>query len=1155
MKLQRVIQSHVRSASTLARFALVALLACAGAATLTAATHTAATANRSDVAAAYALTANGDTLAIPAGTGTGWTTTLEIAKNIIVKGAGRDSTILNSTIPGTTLPILRITSVGVRVTGITFQETWTAGGGVGITVAADNVRINHCRFKQFDNRGIWNFGKNTLIDHNIFEDCWSSVGSYADQYTAWTRPLGLGTTNSVVGEDNYMHISGSFFTPVGVDHGQGARGTWRFNVLSNQGLSNFDYFLDAHGNQGSPFGSGSSVAGTVFVETYNNFISVFRGLRGNFLRGGTQIHYNNTYKAQGGNWVSFGNTFFLTEEDGYRSGNPICSNWPAFHQITNSYFFANTFNGASVTGVNLDNPGTTPCTNPLGCGADWPSDGIFIQSGRDYWFQEPLTNFYRPLQYPHPRILIDNDPPIPAAFTLTTPSNGATGVSVTPQMSWTASSGHTEYRLIISRSPFMTSPVWDTTLSPGSLNYTVPGGILLNNTRYYWLMRATGANGVNTSTSAPFVFTVGGGTLVPGSVQLSTNAISVNEDAGTVELTLHRVGGSDGQMGVSYATADGTAIDGLNYTAQNGTADWANGNADALPVFIPILNDGVYGPDLQFTFTISNQTGGGSLGSPTTCTITVVNVNPPPFQIPVVSYPTFHAYEALISQPMTTNTAGEAFQPVEVTDPNGRGRLAFRVPIPSTNLYRIKATVRAPTIANNSFFIDWNNDPPADPEATWSIDPLTAATGLETRYVSWLGNGTVANQFPTNTWALDQGTNTLYIVGREANTFIDEITVETVPVPGTIALSSAVYAGDEDSGTVTITARRTGGSDGAVGVSYATANGTAVSGVNYTGTTGTLSWADAEAGDKTFTITLIDDGVFGPDLTFTVALSSPTGGAALGTPNSATVSVLNVNPPPMPDPGIIQFAVSAQSVNEDAGTVTIAIRRTDGSDGAVGVSYATQNISATAGVDYTAVSSTASWLAADATDKTFPVTILDNGVFTTNRTFRVILSSPTGGATLGTPTTNVVTIINTNPEVPPPAPQMVAWELKGYPVNEDAGTVETIVVRQGGTNGVVTVDYTTGNGTAIAGRDYVATSGTLTFPDGASSATFDVTIIDNNTALGNRFFYLTLSNPVGATINSPATVVAEIIDNDGPVQSQRVLRSAKLRNAVIGERP
>lgn len=1126
--------------------------------TVQAATQTAASPNRADVLTAYNACANGDTLQIPAGTATPWSDQIVMAKNITIRGAGNLATTLVKGNPQQDWhglkPIFYVTASGIwKITNLKFDGQWT-DGGKGIVVAGGFGRIDHCYFTRCYDRAIQTFAPVGLIDHCVDVDSWAFAGHYADQYAAWTRPLWIGTTNAWVIEDCYIVKTGAYYAPVVDDGGWGARYTFRHNIVSNIGLANFDYALDAHGNQGKPFGDPAlSIAGTVFLESYNNTFSMGTANRGTILRGGTQLHYNNRFMATGGNMLTFGSVFVLSEEDGYRFGSPIRTNWPAYQQITNSYFWANNYNGVANPAPILEFPGTTPCLNTNGCGAPWPSDGIFMQEGRDYWRTAPATNFYLPLQYPHPRIVAENSPAIPSSFTLIFPPNGATGVSVTPVFDWATPTLTTSYQLLISHSPYMTDLVYDRSVSGINSHHTMPADILQNNTRYYWLVRAVGTNGVNTSTGAPFVFTTGTGTLVPGSIQLTASEISVDENAGGVVLTFNRVGGSDGNVGVSYATSDHTALAGINYTSTSGTLSWPNGNTDAQAVIVPILNDGVYGPDLQFFFTISNQTGGGTLGDPSVCVVTVVNVDPPPSEPPVVSYPTFHAYEGLITPPMLTNAVGEAYQSTEVTDPTQAGRLAFRIPIPATNLYRIKATVRAPTTANNSFLIDFNNDPPDSAYALWWITELTATNGLELRYVSWLGDGTFTPQFPTNSWALNQGTNTLYIRGLEANTFIDEITIEPVPVPGTIALTSAVYAKAENGGTITITARRTGGSDGAVGVTYATANGTALHGVNYTGVTNTLSWLDGVSGDKTFNITLIDDGVFGPDLTFTLALSAPTGGAALGSPNSATVSVLNINPPPAPDPGIIQLAVSQQGVNEDAGTATIVIRRTDGSDGAVGVSYTTQNITATAGVDYTAVSSTASWLNLDAADKTFTVPIIDNGVFTSNRTFRVILSSPTGGAVLGTPTTNVVTIINTNPEVPPPAPQQVAWQLPGFPIAEDGGTLQAVVMRLGGTNGTVTVNYATSDGTAIDGRDYTAASGTLTMTNGVTSAAFTVPIINTvNPQLGNRFFYLTLSNPVGATIKSPASVIGEIIDDDGPMQTQRVIRSAVLRNALIG---
>ena len=64
-------------------------------------------------------------------------------------------------------------------------------------------------------------------------------------------------------------------------------------------------------------------------------------------------------------------------------------------------------------------------------------------------------------------------------------------------------------------------------------------------------------------------------------------------------------------------------------------------------------------------------------------------------------------------------------------------------------------------------------------------------------------------------------------------------------------------------GSILITVTRTGGSSGAVGVSYATSNVSATAGSDYTSTSGTLSWANGNTASKTFSIPIINDSVYG----------------------------------------------------------------------------------------------------------------------------------------------------------------------------------------------------------------------------------------------------------------------------------------------------
>lgn len=81
-----------------------------------------------------------------------------------------------------------------------------------------------------------------------------------------------------------------------------------------------------------------------------------------------------------------------------------------------------------------------------------------------------------------------------------------------------------------------------------------------------------------------------------------------------------------------------------------------------------------------------------------------------------------------------------------------------------------------------------------------------------------------------------------------------------------IQFSAAAYSTAENAGAATITATRTGGSVGVLSVNYATTDGTAVSGVNYTPTAGTLTWADSDSTPKTFTVPVTDDEDYTSDL-------------------------------------------------------------------------------------------------------------------------------------------------------------------------------------------------------------------------------------------------------------------------------------------------
>lgn len=120
--------------------------------------------------------------------------------------------------------------------------------------------------------------------------------------------------------------------------------------------------------------------------------------------------------------------------------------------------------------------------------------------------------------------------------------------------------------------------------------------------------------------------------------------------------------------------------------------------------------------------------------------------------------------------------------------------------------------------------------------------------------------------------------------------------------PGKFQFSATTYNVNESGGIATITVTRTGGSDGAVGVHYAMSNGTATAGSDYTAKSGDLSWSDGDSSSKTFTVSITNDSVYEGDEAINLTLSSPTGGAALGAPSSALLTILEDDSPPLTPP-------------------------------------------------------------------------------------------------------------------------------------------------------------------------------------------------------------------------------------------------------------
>ncbi len=100
-------------------------------------------------------------------------------------------------------------------------------------------------------------------------------------------------------------------------------------------------------------------------------------------------------------------------------------------------------------------------------------------------------------------------------------------------------------------------------------------------------------------------------------------------------------------------------------------------------------------------------------------------------------------------------------------------------------------------------------------------------------------------------------------------------------------------------------------------------------------------------------------------------------------------------------------------------------------------------------------------------------------------------------------------------------------------VSEGVGTATLNVNISMAPTEVVTVSYSTANGTAVAVSDYIAVSGIITF--GVNDTTpkpIDITIVDDTAVESTQSFLLQLSNPVSGTLASPSVASINITDND-----------------------
>jgi uncharacterized protein (DUF2141 family) len=217
---------------------------------------------------------------------------------------------------------------------------------------------------------------------------------------------------------------------------------------------------------------------------------------------------------------------------------------------------------------------------------------------------------------------------------------------------------------------------------------------------------------------------------------------------------------------------------------------------------------------------------------------------------------------------------------------------------------------------------------------------------------------------------------------------------------------------------------------------------------------------------------------------------------------------------------------NAQTLEGNSGTTNLAFTVTLSSASAstVTVSYATANGTATAGSDYTATSGVVTFNPG-VTSATILVPILGDTLVEPDETFLVNLSNPVN-ATLGNAQATG-TILNDDVTLPSISIAN-AQTLEG---NSGTTNLAFTVTLSTASTANVSVNFATANGTATAGSDYTATSGTMFFGPGATSATILVPILGDTLVEPDETFLVNLSNPVNATLGN-AQATGTILNDD-----------------------
>ena len=569
--------------------------------------------------------------------------------------------------------------------------------------------------------------------------------------------------------------------------------------------------------------------------------------------------------------------------------------------------------------------------------------------------------------------------------------------------------------------------------------------------------------------------------------ELSIADVMLNEGDGTAGFTVTLNLASGATVTVDYATSDGSALAGSDYTATSGTLSFAPGEISKT-IEVTVTDDSLGEGDEDFKVTLSNAVNANMAADEATATIDDNEM------------PTLGIADARA-------TEGNAIEFTVTLDP-----------VASTDV-----TVQYAT-SDGTATADSNHEDGADYTAPASGAELTISTGQSTGTISIAtGNDTVYEADETFTVTLSSSSSNA--VPGSNKTATGTIENDDTASADAALKSLAITAG----GSVGLTPAFAAGTYSYEGdIGKTTASVTVQVETNHDGATVVI-----EGDDDPASVTQANlDMAFGDNL-FTVTVTAEDGGTS-----QAYGITLRRAPP------VVGWDRNVAHIQEDSGAVELTVVIAPASDDTVTVDYATNDATTSVpGEDYTATSGTLTFAPGE-TQKTVTVTILDDTLYEPNGAGQVTLrlSNLTGTAAFPDGDPNPLALLlmsgGDNSSVPgendpPPTATMAAVAL-----DEAAGTMAFTLQLSHGVE--ADVGYGTGSshvaGTAVAGSDYEqfldAGSARIDIPARQTSATFEVTLIDDDVDEDDESFTIEWRLFGQHAATNSVTATGTIRDND-----------------------